>query len=220
MADSAPHIIDANDAGQRWAQLRGRWGAAELGDRRQWKRARAQLREHPAADNQGWDLTAADWLDHVGAQLLWEHWRQQRPAQLRITPVQQQMLDRIAALTIACPPAPKVNWLGWLIQLGLVLLGFIRHVRAMVEMVGQLLIDVLRLLRNPVRGPWRGRHVGAALLHALVERARTLGYVTLEMHAQTHALAFYARHGFAFVKPYAFKVGEQYDEDEIWQLTL
>ena len=155
MADSAPHIIDANDAGQRWAQLRGRWGAAELGDRRQWKRARAQLREHPAADNQGWDLTAADWLDHVGAQLLWEHWRQQRPAQLRITPVQQQMLDRIAALTIACPPAPKVNWLGWLIQLGLVLLGFIRHVRAMVEMVGQLLIDVLRLLRNPVRGPWR-----------------------------------------------------------------
>ena len=155
MADSAPHITDANDAGQRWAQLRGRWGAAELGDRKQWKQARAQLRAHPAADDQGWDLTGDDWLDHVGAQLLWEHWRQQRPAQLRMTPVQQQMLERIAALTIACPPAPKVNWLGWLIQLGLVLLGFIRHVRAMVEMVGQLLIDVLRLLRNPVRGPWR-----------------------------------------------------------------
>jgi len=54
-----------------------------------------------------------------------------------------------------------------------------------------------RIGRMAVRGPWRGRHVGAALLHALVERARTLGYVTLEMHAQTHALAFYARHGFA-----------------------
>ena len=38
---------------------------------------------------------------------------------------------------------------------GLVLLGFMAHVRSMVEMVGQLLLDVLRLLKNPLRGPWR-----------------------------------------------------------------
>ena len=155
MADSSPHITDANDGGQRWAQLRGRWGAAELGDRSIWKSVREQLRKHPPGEAQAWDLTAADWLDHVGAQLLWDHWRQQRPQQLRMTDTQRQMMERVASLTIACPPEKQVNWWGWLIQLGLVLLGFLAHARAMVEMVGQLLIDVLRLLRNPARGPWR-----------------------------------------------------------------
>ena len=154
MADS-PSITFATDGGQRWAQLRGRWGAAELGNRQDWKQVKAQLRASPADRALGWDLTAVDWLDHVGAQLLWTHWRQQRPPLLRVTEMQGQMLDRVAALTIACPPERKVNWLGWLVQLGTVFFGFWAHARDMVMMVGQLLLDFLRLLRHPSRGPWR-----------------------------------------------------------------
>ncbi|MEG0922017.1 MAG: ABC transporter permease [Comamonas sp.] len=155
MADKAPHITDATDGGQRWAQLRGRWGAAELGNREDWKRARQSLNSYSSDDALGWDLTAVDWLDHVGVQLLWAHWGQQRPVQLRLTDMQRQMLDRVASLTMACPPEKKVNWLGWLIQLGTVLLSFLGHIRVLTEMVGQLLIDFLRLLRHPSRGPWR-----------------------------------------------------------------
>jgi phospholipid/cholesterol/gamma-HCH transport system permease protein len=155
MADKAPHITDATDGGQRWAQLRGRWGAAELGNREDWKRARQSLNAYLSDGALGWDLTAVDWLDHVGVQLLWAHWGQQRPVQLRLTDMQRQMLDRVASLTMACPPEKKVNWLGWLIQLGTVLLSFLGHIRVLTEMVGQLLIDFLRLLRHPSRGPWR-----------------------------------------------------------------
>ncbi|MBS0583313.1 MAG: GNAT family N-acetyltransferase [Proteobacteria bacterium] len=53
-----------------------------------------------------------------------------------------------------------------------------------------------RIGRMAVLKSWRGRHVGDALLQALVGRAHTLGYATLEMHAQSHAIAFYERHGF------------------------
>ena len=155
MADTAPHITYTQDSGERWAQLRGRWGAAELGRRTLWREVRDQLAQTPPAARQAWDLTTVDWLDHVGAQLLWDHWQQQWPAQVRVTDMQRQMLDRVASLTMVCPPAPQVNWFGWLIQLGQVLLDFLHHIKSLVQMVGQLLLDVLRLIKNPVRGPWR-----------------------------------------------------------------
>ncbi|MGH8123792.1 MAG: GNAT family N-acetyltransferase [Rudaea sp.] len=65
-----------------------------------------------------------------------------------------------------------------------------------------------RVGRMAVLKSWRGRHVGEAILHALVDRARTLGYPSLEMHAQSHALPFYARFGFA-------AYGEEFLECEI-----
>lgn len=51
--------------------------------------------------------------------------------------------------------------------------------------------------RMAVVKPWRGRRVGEAILHALVDRARTLGYPSLAMRAQSQAMPFYARFGFA-----------------------
>lgn len=50
--------------------------------------------------------------------------------------------------------------------------------------------------RMAVLAAWRGRGVGAAILRVLLEQARTLGYAVIELHAQTHALAFYAKSGF------------------------
>lgn len=67
--------------------------------------------------------------------------------------------------------------------------------------------EAARIGRMAVLRAWRGRHVGAALLHALVERAHELGYARLEMHAQTHAVAFYARHGFALHGDEFFECG-------------
>lgn len=59
--------------------------------------------------------------------------------------------------------------------------------------------------RMAVVKAWRGRGVGEAILHALIERARELHYPAVELHAQTHAIAFYERSGFV-----AF--GEEYQE--------
>lgn len=54
-----------------------------------------------------------------------------------------------------------------------------------------------RIGRMAVLRDWRGKGVGEALLHLLVDRARTLGYRAIEMHAQSHAVSFYERFGFA-----------------------
>jgi predicted GNAT family N-acyltransferase len=43
----------------------------------------------------------------------------------------------------------------------------------------------------------RGQGVGARLLEALIERARTRGMGRVVLNAQTHAVPFYARFGFA-----------------------
>lgn len=63
---------------------------------------------------------------------------------------------------------------------------------------GRLLPDG-RIGRMAVLAPWRARGVGNAILIELLAAARERGCVELKLHAQTHALAFYARHGFAAV---------------------
>lgn len=50
--------------------------------------------------------------------------------------------------------------------------------------------------RMAVLAEWRGRGVGDALLAALIDHARRLGWHELKLHAQASALGFYARHGF------------------------
>ncbi len=50
--------------------------------------------------------------------------------------------------------------------------------------------------RMAVLPEWRGKGVGGALLEALLDEARRLGWPEVTLHAQTHAIPFYARHGF------------------------
>lgn len=71
--------------------------------------------------------------------------------------------------------------------------------------------------------PWYGSGIAAALMDWALAAARALGagelYLTVYKD-NARAKAFYRRYGFAYVKPYAFMVGEQADEDEIWRLAL
>jgi len=60
---------------------------------------------------------------------------------------------------------------------------------------GRLLPDG-HIGRMAVLGEHRGQGVGSRILAALLERARELGMTCVVLNAQTHALSFYARHGF------------------------
>jgi ribosomal protein S18 acetylase RimI-like enzyme len=70
---------------------------------------------------------------------------------------------------------------------------------------------------------WYGSGIATALMGWALEAARLLGaeevYLTVYKD-NDRAKAFYRRYGFAYVKAYAFMVGEQADEDEIWRLEL
>jgi predicted GNAT family N-acyltransferase len=50
--------------------------------------------------------------------------------------------------------------------------------------------------RMAVLREWRGRGVGEALLQALVDRARSVGWTEVQLNAQVGAIEFYARYGF------------------------
>ena len=50
--------------------------------------------------------------------------------------------------------------------------------------------------RMAVVADWRGKGVGGALLEALMDEARALGWPEVTLSSQTHALAFYAAYGF------------------------
>jgi GNAT superfamily N-acetyltransferase len=70
---------------------------------------------------------------------------------------------------------------------------------------------------------WQGSGIAAVLMDWALDKARRQG--TEELYLTVYkdnlrAKAFYRRYGFDYVKPYAFMVGEQADEDEIWRASL
>jgi len=60
---------------------------------------------------------------------------------------------------------------------------------------GRLLPDG-RIGRMAVLKAWRGCGAGSALLRELLTLARDQGHMEVWLHAQTHALGFYRKHGF------------------------
>lgn len=69
---------------------------------------------------------------------------------------------------------------------------------------GRLLPDG-HIGRVAVRPEWRGQGVGSALLERLIALASGRGDAKVRLNAQTHAMPFYARYGFA-------PVGDPFDE--------
>ena len=152
--DQIPRCPVQDRAGSAWAMPTGRWSAAELGHREVWRQLRRELAGTSAA--MGWELGQLQWLDHVGAQVLWEHWGKQWPAQLSATEAQQAMLQRVAQFSAVPPPkAERWSLLAQLDHLGALVTHACGHFVSLVELLGQLLLDVVRFACNPRRGPWR-----------------------------------------------------------------
>ncbi|MBP9941720.1 MAG: ABC transporter permease [Comamonas sp.] len=156
MTDTTPRLTITSDDQGAWALLQGRWGAAELGQRKAWQALQKALHACGANPAQGWDLEGLQWLDHVGAQLLWNHWQHAWPQKLRLTDGQRAMLTRVASFQQApAPPRKPWCWMDQVNRLGLLVLHALDHLSHLVELVGQLALDFWFLLRNPRKGPWR-----------------------------------------------------------------
>ena len=154
----------------------GAWTAADLTGKTAWNSLTAQLQalpagvsNAPAAATTHWDLRQLDKLDYLGAQVLWAHWGHVWPAQLDTTPDQRAMLETVAGFTCSPPRAPQVALSAPILALGGRLLALLGHAKGLLGLVGQLLLDVIRLVRRPQQGPWRDLsghlfHMGATAL--------------------------------------------------------
>ncbi|MBC3871695.1 MlaE family ABC transporter permease [Undibacterium oligocarboniphilum] len=102
-----------------------------------------------------WDLCGVNALDHTGAQVLWHAWQCRRPAQLRVHANHQGIFERLEQVSQRPLPKPPKQRLNSIMQLGMVMLGFFSHARDLLTLLGQLIFDLGRFLRHPLRGPWK-----------------------------------------------------------------
>jgi phospholipid/cholesterol/gamma-HCH transport system permease protein len=108
-------------------------------------------------------------LDHTGAQLLWNTWGHQWPTQLQLEPGQRAMLERVARYTTLAPKPQRISVLAAFMKLGENIWVVVDHLQGLLRLVGQLLLDLMALVRAPRRGPWRDvsghlYHIGATAL--------------------------------------------------------
>ena len=155
MTDPQPRIACSDTPEGPCALLHGRWGAAELGQRVLWLPLAEQLAKVPHQPALGWDLRGMLWLDHVGAQVLWNHWGRAWPARLWLSDAQRDMLERVARYTVTAPAPESWRLADQVDHLGVLVLHGVDHARHLLQMVGQMLLDTGRLLRAPRRAPWR-----------------------------------------------------------------
>lgn len=148
-----PPTLTLQDQDAPCVRLGGDWVAAALADRRAWRALAGQLKKVKAARR--WDLQSLGRLDHVGAQLLWHHWGGRWPESVQASDGQRQLLQRVAALTPSGAAAPSGRRGEAFDHLGAMVLGALRFMAQLVEVIGQLVLDLWRLARAPARGPWR-----------------------------------------------------------------
>ena len=134
----------------------GDWNAAQLTQPHQWQRTTQALQQaHNKLGAAGsWELTVNCQLDHLGAQALLAGWGQV-PVRLSLSDGQNAVLRRVA--DFKPPELPKAP--PFLSQLGERLTKRARNVRSEigggVALLGQLFLDLGKLVRAPQWGPWR-----------------------------------------------------------------
>ncbi|MEP6963979.1 MAG: ABC transporter permease [Polaromonas sp.] len=177
MEEATPRIEVQDTPGGRVLAVRGEWTSSSLTGQPAWKTLTASLASLRArsgsagktAKSEHWSLGGIAKLDYLGAQVLWNQWGRAWPAQIELEQEQRVMLETVEKYTVDLPPRSKSAWSEPLIVLGSRLLSLLDHVKGGVRLLGQLLLDMLRLLRRPQQGPWRDisghlYHIGATAL--------------------------------------------------------
>jgi phospholipid/cholesterol/gamma-HCH transport system permease protein len=152
MIDATPRFEQAPAPQGRAVRLLGEWTAGQFAQSRL---VGELLRDLPVPGKLAWDLRDASQLDHVGAQLLWDHWGQKWPEHIELSPAQRTILERVASLTKARPPKPAANLWTYYLAFGGSLLQALEHLKGFVLLLGRLTLDLRELGRAPHHGPWR-----------------------------------------------------------------
>ncbi|MFS2036593.1 MlaE family ABC transporter permease [Polaromonas sp. CT11-55] len=171
MEDSTPRIALQDTPQGRLFVVQGAWTAAGLTGEQVWDALTAQLQglKDGSSSPVGWNLEQVGKLDHLGAQVLWNHWGRSWPAQLQAGPNQRAVLETVAKFSTDPPKPRKPDWTEPFILLGTRVLRLLDHLKGLVRLIGQLLLDIIHLVRRPQDGPWRDLsghlfHIGATAL--------------------------------------------------------
>lgn len=110
-----------------------------------------------------WNLTSVTALDHLGAQWLWLAWGHRRPANLQLLPEHEAFFERLEQAGEQQLPATITPRRFSIVALGRRTQEFTGHVLGFVGLIGQVILDLGRFARDPLRGPWR--EISATIFH-------------------------------------------------------
>jgi phospholipid/cholesterol/gamma-HCH transport system permease protein len=138
-------------------RLSGRWTLRALAAQDEaWRRGFEQAGQVP---HLSWNCLEIEALDSSGALMLWRVWGGKFPEALLLQPAHLRIFERIAEVdsaTDAVLPAPTFNTTHTvLMSLGQLSLRLSGHVTSFIALLGQLVLDVLHLLRHPADLPKR-----------------------------------------------------------------
>ena len=146
-------MIESRLVDARWqVTLSGDWTLSALPLPIASLQARLTALAQPNAD---WDLRALSRLDSAGALLLWRAWGNQWPSGFEVRPAQRAVFERVAAISSESVRPRRASWASALIFLGQLVLRGVKNLRDMLALVGQLVLDLLYLIRHPREIPWR-----------------------------------------------------------------
>ncbi len=152
------------DGGRKRIEARGSWLVQTLATHGVLHGLQRSLDNTAALKDAEWSLEGIGKLDHFGAQLLWNTWGRKRPLALRLGPRQEEFFDRLFHLNkVEEVSHPKRPWRHFE-NLGEGVLGALSHLRDVTALIGQLMLDLGRVLRYPTRAPWM--EVSANIYHA------------------------------------------------------
>ena len=155
MQDTRPSIrLDTTPDGPCHAVV-GRWSAAALAVPATWKAVTHTLQAAPAQPGTGWNLEAVEHLDHMGAQVLWNHWGRAWPERVVLSDDHRSMLERVAQFSITPPQVAPRSPLQRFEGLGRGVMEALGQAKDFIKLIGQLFLDLLQLARSPGSGPWR-----------------------------------------------------------------
>lgn len=152
MTDATPRFEQAPAPQGGTVRLLGEWTSAQFRRPGLFRELRRTL---PRDGTRLWDLRETSQLDHVGAQLLWDHWGQRWPEGLELLPPQRAVLERVAQFTARPPRPPRASLRTLYLAFGASILGGLGHLNGFVRLIGQLTLDLRELARAPHQAPWR-----------------------------------------------------------------
>jgi phospholipid/cholesterol/gamma-HCH transport system permease protein len=102
-----------------------------------------------------WDLIDIQQMDMASVVMLWQVWQAQRPTNLLIRPEHETMFKRLENIP-AQIPNPSYNSSTWpIIALGKNVLLLWENLIGLIGLIGQLLLDIIYLIKHPAYIPWR-----------------------------------------------------------------
>lgn len=147
---AAPFRQDGNAC-----HVAGDWSVLALAEAGEVERRRSAL-ARAAQDGVRWDLHGISRLDTIGALLIWQAWGEKLPERVRWSAGQQDVFNALAMNKGgARAPEPKAESWGWVRALGSAIFRGAENGRALLIMLGQLMLDFVGMLRRPRLGPWR-----------------------------------------------------------------